>query len=104
MNIEKYFNDKKYEERVKKRRNCKKCGKSVDFISDKPFIICTWCGNRIYKTNKIEFKLKTLSAMKKSTEKKCELCGNEIGNFDDNGIYEGAYCEECFNEAQEGRL
>ena len=37
-------------------------------------------------------------------EEKCELCGNEIGDFDDNGIYEGKYCEECFNEAQNGRL
>lgn len=37
-------------------------------------------------------------------EEKCELCGNEIGEFCDNGIYEGKYCEECFMEAQEGRL
>lgn len=37
-------------------------------------------------------------------EKKCELCGCEIEDFDDNGIYEGAYCEECFNEAQGSRL
>ena len=36
--------------------------------------------------------------------KKCEICGEEIGDFDDNGIYEGSYCEDCFNEAQEGRL
>ena len=36
--------------------------------------------------------------------KVCELCGNEIGEFDDNRIYEGRYCEECFNEAQDGRL
>lgn len=37
-------------------------------------------------------------------EKKCILCDNDIGDFDDNGIYEGEYCEECFNEAQESRL
>lgn len=36
--------------------------------------------------------------------KKCELCGEDIGEFCDNGIYEGRYCEECFNEAQESRL
>lgn len=36
--------------------------------------------------------------------KKCVLCGEEIGDFDDNGIYEGEYCEECFNEAQESRM
>ena len=29
-------------------------------------------------------------------DEKCELCGNEIGDFCDNGIYEGKYCEECF--------
>lgn len=34
----------------------------------------------------------------------CELCGQEIGDFNDNRIYEGKYCEECFNEAQNGRL
>lgn len=37
-------------------------------------------------------------------EKKCSLCGQPIGDFNDNGIYEGEYCEECFNEAQESRL
>ena len=37
-------------------------------------------------------------------EEKCELCGAEIGEFCDNGIYEGKYCEECFIEAQESRL
>lgn len=35
---------------------------------------------------------------------KCTLCGNSINDFDDNGIYEGEYCEECFMEAQESRL
>ena len=34
----------------------------------------------------------------------CELCGQEIGDFNDNGIYEGKYCEECFNEAEESRM
>ncbi len=34
----------------------------------------------------------------------CEICGQEIGDFDDDGIYEGKYCEECFREAQESRL
>ena len=36
--------------------------------------------------------------------KKCVLCGEEIGDFDDNGIYGGEYCEECFLEAEEDRL
>ena len=40
----------------------------------------------------------------KNLKKICTLCGEEIGDFDDNGIYEGEYCEECFNDAQEGRL
>ena len=34
----------------------------------------------------------------------CELCGQPIGDFNDNDIYEGQYCEDCFNEAQESRL
>lgn len=37
-------------------------------------------------------------------DKKCEICEEPIGDFDDNGIYEGKYCEYCFSEAQEGRL
>lgn len=37
-------------------------------------------------------------------EEKCELCGNDIQEFCDNGIYEGKYCEECFNEAEESRM
>ena len=42
--------------------------------------------------------------IKEDETKKCILCGNPIADFDDNGIYEGEYCEECFNEAQNGRL
>lgn len=34
----------------------------------------------------------------------CPLCGEEIEDFDDGGIYEGEYCEMCFQEAQESRL
>lgn len=34
----------------------------------------------------------------------CTLCGEEIGDFDDGGIYEGEYCETCFQDAQESRL
>ena len=37
-------------------------------------------------------------------ENNCELCGQPIGDFNDNGIYEGKYCEDCFYEAQESRL
>ena len=37
-------------------------------------------------------------------ENNCELCGQPIGDFNDNNIYEGKYCEDCFNEAQESRL
>lgn len=36
--------------------------------------------------------------------KKCVLCGEKIGDFDDNGIYGGEYCEDCFYEAEEDRL
>lgn len=34
----------------------------------------------------------------------CTICGNDKEDFNDNGIYENEYCEECFNEAQESRL
>ena len=37
-------------------------------------------------------------------ENNCELCGQPIGDFNDNGIYEVKYCEDCFHEAQESRL
>lgn len=36
--------------------------------------------------------------------KVCSICGNLIGDFDDNGIYGGEYCKECYEEAQESRL
>ena len=42
--------------------------------------------------------------MIKMEENNCELCGQPIGDFNDNGIYEGKYCEDCFHEAQESRL
>ena len=37
-------------------------------------------------------------------EKKCAICGEPIGDFDDNNTYCGEYCEECFYEAEESRL
>ena len=42
--------------------------------------------------------------MIKTEENNCELCGQPIGDFNDNDIYEGKYCEDCFHEAQESRL
>lgn len=37
-------------------------------------------------------------------ENNCKLCGQPIGDFDDDGIYGGNYCEDCFYEAEESRL
>ena len=38
-------------------------------------------------------------------EKKCSICGNEIGDFvDEHNIYGNEDCEECFEDAQRSRL
>ena len=45
-------------ERAKYRRYCKHCGHSVIIpkTSKANKVICTWCGNYIYKNNFEEFK------------------------------------------------
>lgn len=37
-------------------------------------------------------------------EERCSICGELIEDFNDNGIYGGEYCEDCFREAEEDRL
>ena len=40
----------------------------------------------------------------KEEEKLCAICGEPIGDFNDNNIYGEEYCEECFEQAEEDRL
>jgi hypothetical protein len=49
----KYFNDL-----AGCTRKCKHCGHSIQFLSKKDRLICSWCKNWIYKDNKSEFKYK----------------------------------------------
>ena len=54
--IHKIFNDKKYKTKTLLKRKCEKCGHSIDYISLKDFTLCTWCGAKIYKNEKIKFR------------------------------------------------
>lgn len=47
------FNDADYKRRVYQVRKCDKCGHSVDYRMNVTYIICSHCGNKIYK---IKFK------------------------------------------------
>lgn len=39
-------------------RKCKHCGHSMQFLSKKDRLICSWCSNWVYKSDSIEFKYK----------------------------------------------
>ena len=42
-----------------------KCGHSVVITNKYDRVICTWCGNWVYKNKKVEFKYKMLKELKK---------------------------------------
>lgn len=42
------------------------CGHTIDFKSNKNKILCSWCGNYVYKNKKIEFIEKLKKEMRKS--------------------------------------
>lgn len=45
-----------------------KCGHTVNFTSNKNKIICSWCGNYVYKNKKVEFIEKLKKEMRKINE------------------------------------
>jgi len=48
------------------------CGHSVIISHQKSFVICTWCGNKVYKDDKEEFKdrlMKSIRRLKKERRK-----------------------------------
>ena len=51
----KFENPTKFtKQEVNNKVKCK-CGKSVEFWSEERKVICTWCGNYVFRTPKEEF-------------------------------------------------
>lgn len=49
----------KWNQRLMCVRKCE-CSHSVDYLSNRDYIVCTWCGRRIYKNDKIKFRYELL--------------------------------------------
>lgn len=60
--------DTKYDAKNTCVRHCN-CGHSVDYVKRPDYILCTWCGRRIYKNDKLEFMYEIRRRLK------CQ-CGN----------------------------
>lgn len=65
-NIDKAFCDIRYRRRSMQVRKCEKCGHSIDFRSGLKYIICSWCGARIYKNDRTKFKVELEERLKKN--------------------------------------
>lgn len=65
-NIDKIFRDTKYKQKTLRTRKCEKCGHSVDFRSGFRYILCSWCGARIYKNDRTKFKVELKERLKKN--------------------------------------
>lgn len=62
------FKDINYKRRVLQVRKCEHCGHSVDFRSGLLYYICNYCGKRIYRNNKIKFKIELQERLKKNND------------------------------------
>ena len=59
LNNDKKFIDKLYQHKVK----CQKCGHTMILVYKK-CDICTWCGNKVYRSKKDEFEEKIAKQIK----------------------------------------
>lgn len=56
----------KYHEALTEARvKCKHCGHSIVITNKINRVICTWCGNYVFKTDKDEFKFRVKEKIKK---------------------------------------
>ena len=62
------FKDINYKRRILQVRKCEHCGHSVDFRSGLLYYICDYCGKRIYRNNKIKFKIELQERLKKNND------------------------------------
>ena len=51
----KYENPTKVLEKIAKNKVYCKCGKTIEFWSEERKMICSWCGNYVFRTAKDEF-------------------------------------------------
>lgn len=65
MEIDKWKNtsDKFIEKLADYKVKCKKCGHTMVLI-DRAFAICDWCGTKVYRSKKDEFKDKIKKVIK----------------------------------------
>lgn len=56
---------KKMESQQKLKKYCKHCNHTVIITYPKTFVICTWCGHNVYKSDADEFKHKMISLTRK---------------------------------------
>lgn len=61
----KYENPTKYTKLDVKNKVYCKCGKTVEFWSEERKVICTWCGNYVFRTSKDEFDFRIKERLKK---------------------------------------
>lgn len=52
-----------YISKTKQIRQCKNCKHKITYRARMPFVLCDWCGSKIYKNDKIEFKEKLMKEM-----------------------------------------
>lgn len=62
------FKDMAYKTRELKRRKCEHCGHSIDFVSGTLYLICSYCGRRVYRDDKTKFKIELKERLKKKEE------------------------------------
>lgn len=60
------FKDINYKRRILQVRKCDHCGHSVDFRSGFRYILCSWCGARIYKNDRTKFKVELEERLNKN--------------------------------------
>lgn len=66
-NIDKIFRDTIYKQKTLRTRKCEKCGHSIDFASGLQYVLCTWCGAKIYKNDKTKFKVEIEKRLKQKS-------------------------------------
>lgn len=48
---------------------CKVCGRKVPFVLNEDRKPCSWCGNYVYKNDKVEFKYKMKGALRNESKR-----------------------------------
>ena len=69
---------KRYSKNIDKLKiQCKICGRKVPFVLGEDRKPCGWCGNYIYKNDKVEFKYKMKGAIRNENKRIQEVAKRE---------------------------